>query len=138
MTERNRTVGRGVRMARRISWISLLALVLAATAVAAQTEADHPTTATPSGLPPWMGQLFLIGTFVLIFYFLLLRPQQKKQKQMQSMLKALKRGDRVLTSGGMYGTVLGIKDDVVVLKIADDVKAEFAKSAVTAVTNIAK
>lgn len=83
-----------------------------------------------AGLLP---QLFLILSFVAIFYFLLLRPQQKRQKAVQEMLRNIKTGDRVLTSGGVFGTVLGIKDDVVVLKIADDVKVEFAKSAVTGI-----
>lgn len=78
-------------------------------------------------------QMVLILGFVLVFYFLMLRPQQKRQQQVQNMLKNLKTGDRVLTSGGIYGQVLGIKDDVVVLKIADDVKIEVAKSAVSGV-----
>jgi preprotein translocase subunit YajC len=78
-------------------------------------------------------QMVLILGFVLVFYFLLLRPQQKRQKAVQDMLKGLKTGDRVLTSGGIFGQVLGIKDDVVVVKIADDVKIEVAKSAVTGV-----
>jgi preprotein translocase subunit YajC len=70
---------------------------------------------------------------VLIFYFLMLRPQQKRQRAVQEMLKNIKSGDRVLTSGGLYGQVLGIKEDVVVLKIADDVKVEVAKSAIQGV-----
>ena len=81
----------------------------------------------------FIAQILLILSFVLIFYFLLLRPQQKRQKQVQEMLKNIKTGDRVLTSGGMYGQVLGIKDDIVVLKISEDVKAEFAKSAISGV-----
>lgn len=78
-------------------------------------------------------QVFLILSFVAIFYFLLLRPQQKRQRQVQDMLRGIKTGDRVLTSGGIIGQVLGMKEDVVVLKIAEDVKVEFAKSAITAV-----
>ena len=86
--------------------------------------------AGPGGTP-FLPQLMLILSFVLIFYFLLLRPQQKRQKQVQQMLKALKTGDRVLTSGGIYGQILGLKEDVVVLRIADEVKVEVARSAVT-------
>jgi preprotein translocase subunit YajC len=78
-------------------------------------------------------QMVLILGFVLVFYFLLLRPQQKRQRAVQEMIKGLKTGDRVLTTGGLFGQVLGVKDDVVVLKIADDVKVEVAKSAVTGV-----
>ena len=102
---------------------------LAPTSALAQTPA-----AGPAQQSPFIGTLFLIVSFVLIFYFLLLRQQQKKQKQTQDMLKNLKTGDRVLTSGGLFCSVLGIKDDVVVLKINDDgTKAEFAKSAIQAV-----
>ena len=67
----------------------------------------------------------------VIFYFLLIRPQQKKQKTHQKMLEAIQKGDRVLTSGGVYGTVVGVKENVVVLKIAENVKVEFAKSAIS-------
>jgi len=69
----------------------------------------------------------------VIFYFLLIRPQQKRQKEHQSMLDRISKGDRVVTSGGLYGTVVGVKDNMVVLKIAEDVKAEFAKSAISGI-----
>jgi preprotein translocase subunit YajC len=66
----------------------------------------------------------------VIFYFLLIRPQQKRQKEHQKMLSSINKGDRVVTSGGMYGVVVGLDDQKVVLKIAENVKAEFAKSAI--------
>jgi len=75
--------------------------------------------------------LWPIVLIFVIFYFLLIRPQQKKQKQHQKMLEAIKKGDTVVTSGGIYGTVIGVKENIVVLKIAENVKVEFAKSAVT-------
>jgi preprotein translocase subunit YajC len=75
--------------------------------------------------------LWMIALIFVIFYFLLIRPQQKKQKQHQKMLEAIKKGDTVVTSGGMYGTVVGVKDNIVVLKIAENVKVEFAKSSVS-------
>ena len=78
-------------------------------------------------------QLLLIVSFVLIMYFLMLRPQMKRQRAVQDMLKNLKNGDQVLTSGGIYGQVLGLKDDRVVLKIGEDTKVEVAKSAIAAV-----
>ena len=68
-----------------------------------------------------------------IFYFLIIRPQQQKQKQMDLMLKAIKKGDRVLTSGGILGTVVRVDDAKAVLSIADDVKVEFTKSAIVQV-----
>jgi preprotein translocase subunit YajC len=75
--------------------------------------------------------LWMIALIFVIFYFLLIRPQQKKQKEHQKMLEAIRKGDKVITSGGVYGTVVGVKDNVVVLKIAEDVKVEFAKSAIS-------
>jgi preprotein translocase subunit YajC len=68
-----------------------------------------------------------------IFYFLIIRPQQKRQKETQKMLESVRKGDRVLTSGGIFGTVVGTKDDVVVLKVSDEVKVEFTKSSIVQV-----
>jgi preprotein translocase subunit YajC len=68
-----------------------------------------------------------------IMYLLLIRPQQQRQKKLDEMLKAIKKGDRVVTSGGMLGTVAGVDEGKVVLKIADDVKAEFTKASIVQV-----
>ena len=73
--------------------------------------------------------------FILIFgvfYFLVFAPMRKKQKKHTEMLHGLKSGDRVVTSGGIHGTVVGVTDDVIQLRIADQVKIEVAKSAVSA------
>lgn len=79
---------------------------------------------------PILSFLPLILMFV-VFYFLLIRPQQKRQKEMAEMVKNLKKGDRVITSGGLIGTVLAVHDDYVVLKVGDqDTKLEVLKSAV--------
>ena len=67
---------------------------------------------------PVMAFLPIILMFA-IFYFLLIRPQQKKQKELQAMVKNLKKGDRVVTSGGIVGTVHTLQDDYVVLKVGD-------------------
>ena len=83
-----------------------------------------------SGLLPMVIMWVLV---LFIFYFLMIRPQRAKQKQMEQMLNSLAKGDRVLTSGGLLGSVVGVKDNVVVLKIAEQVKVEVAKSAVTQV-----
>ncbi len=69
----------------------------------------------------------------IVFYLLLIRPQQKKQKEHQQLLAGLSRGDRVVTNGGLYGTIADTKDHVVVLKIADNVKVEVVKSAIATV-----
>jgi preprotein translocase subunit YajC len=74
-----------------------------------------------------------IVAMLVIFYFLLIRPQQQRQKHMDAMLKSVKKGDRVLTNGGIYGTVVGVDDTKAVLRIADDVKVEFSKTAIVQV-----
>ncbi len=66
-----------------------------------------------------------------IFYFLLIAPMRKRQKQQEKMIGELKPGDRVLTAGGIYGTIVGIKDDQLTLRIADQVKVEVSKSSVS-------
>lgn len=79
---------------------------------------------------PILSFLPLILMFV-VFYFLLIRPQQKRQKEHAEMVKDLKKGDRVVTSGGIIGTVHTLQDDYVVLKVGDqDMKLEVLRSAV--------
>lgn len=73
-----------------------------------------------------MGFLPLIIIFV-IFYFLLIRPQQKRAKEQKAMLDNLKRGDKVITSGGEYGVIEEVKDNTVILKIAENVKVKYGK-----------
>ena len=68
----------------------------------------------------------------LIFYFIVFLPNKKKQRALQEMLNNLKNGDKVITSGGIFGVVAGIKDDRLHLKIADQVKIEISKNAIVA------
>ena len=65
-----------------------------------------------------------------IFYFLLIAPQRKKAKLHQAMIEALKAGDRVITNGGIYGTVVGVDEQKVQLRVADQVKIEVSKQAI--------
>jgi len=82
-----------------------------------------------------LGSLALPVLFFVVLYFLMIAPNQRKQKKWQEMLGQLKSGDKVTTNGGLRGTVLTVKDDVVVLRIQPDgVKLEFVKSAIAAVT----
>jgi preprotein translocase subunit YajC len=70
-----------------------------------------------------------------ILYLVMIRPQQKKQKQWQEMLGSIKAGDRVTTAGGIRGIILSIKDDAIVIRVApDNLKLEVAKSAIASVT----
>lgn len=78
-------------------------------------------------------QILPILAIGLVFYFLVIAPANKQRKKTQEMLSALKKGDRVMTSGGIYGTVQGVEADVVYLKIADNVKIKLARSAVSSI-----
>lgn len=71
----------------------------------------------------------LIILFV-VFYFLLIRPQQKHQKKRQELLRSLKKGDRVVTIGGLFGMIKEIDEDSIILKIADNINVKFARAAV--------
>lgn len=73
--------------------------------------------------------------FVLIFavfYFLLILPARRQQKKKEAMIASLKKGDRVVTSGGIHGTVAGVEDQAILLKIAENVKIRVTRSAITA------
>jgi preprotein translocase subunit YajC len=98
----------------------------------AQAAGAAPAAA-PSGPIAMLVQFGPILIIFAIMYLLLIRPQQQRQKQTDLMLKALKKGDRVVTSGGIMGTVIGVDDAKVVVRIADEVKVEFTKSAIVQV-----
>ena len=71
----------------------------------------------------------MIGMFA-IMYFLIIRPQQKQRRERENLLRAIKKGDRVVTTGGLYGTVVGLSEHSVTLKVADQVKLDFERSAI--------
>jgi preprotein translocase subunit YajC len=75
---------------------------------------------------------------IAIFYFLIIRPQNKKQKETQRMLDALKKGDRVVTIGGVHGVIQNVRDHSVILKVDDNVKLEFNRSAISSVESASK
>ncbi len=78
--------------------------------------------------------LMMVGIFA-IFYFLLIMPQQRRQKKWAAMLETIKSGDRVTTSGGIKGTVLSMKDDAIVLRVPpDNIKIEVARSSIVSLT----
>ena len=80
-------------------------------------------------------QPLLLVVFFVLMYFLMIAPNQRKQKKWQQMLSQLKSGDRVTTNGGIRGTIVSVKDDVVQLRVPpDNIKLEFVKSAIAAVT----
>jgi len=75
---------------------------------------------------------------IAIFYFLILRPQNKKQKETQKMLANLKKGDKIVTIGGIHGTIQNVKEQTVIVKVDEDTKLEFSRSAISTVVTVAK
>lgn len=86
---------------------------------------------------PFINLAPIVAIFV-IFYFLLIRPQQKQQKEHELMLKSLKTGDKILTNGGLYGTITGFKGDDLEVQFSQSVKLTVARSAVTRVVSDVK
>ena len=70
---------------------------------------------------------------IAIFYFLIIRPQNKKQKETQKMLSALKKGDKIVTIGGVHGTIQSVKESSVIVRVDDTTKIEFSRSAISSV-----
>ncbi|MBI4562205.1 MAG: preprotein translocase subunit YajC [Candidatus Rokubacteria bacterium] len=99
-----------------------------------------------SALPPGgaagsvITQVLFFAAIFAIFYFLLIRPQQTQRRERERMLAALKKGDRVVTTGGLHGIILGLNEHSVILKIADQVKVEVDRTAISrvAVTELSK
>ncbi len=92
--------------------------------------------ASPNGAAPQAGGAGMLGMvgymliFFALFYFLMIRPQMRKEKERKKMIEEMKTGDRVIFCGGMLGTVTNIKEQVLVIKIADNVKVDVARGAV--------
>ena len=82
------------------------------------------------GAQSMMGMLFHLAIFVLIFYFFIIRPQRKRQKQHDNLISSIGRGDQVVTIGGFFGTVREVRDDTFLLELAEGVKVRVLKSAV--------
>jgi preprotein translocase subunit YajC len=93
----------------------------------AMAQAAGGAGAPQSGLPMFV----MMGLFVVIFYFLLIRPQQKKQKEHQAMLGKLAAGDEIVTAGGILGRIVEIGDNFITLEIADNVRIKVQRFQVT-------
>jgi preprotein translocase subunit YajC len=94
-------------------------------------QAAAPTPEQPNLLVQMMPLIFIF----VIFYVLLIRPQQKRQKEHEKLIAAVKTGDEVVTTSGIHGTVSNVKDKTLIIKIADNVKVEFDRAAVVTVKN---
>ncbi|GAB6392716.1 MAG: preprotein translocase, YajC subunit [Treponematales bacterium] len=88
----------------------------------------------PSGAAAFV-QFIPFIAIIAIFYFLIIRPQNKKQKETQKMLAALKKGDKIVTIGGIHGVIHSVKENSVIVKVDEDTKVEFTRSAIASVTS---
>ncbi|MCK4994750.1 MAG: preprotein translocase subunit YajC, partial [Candidatus Omnitrophica bacterium] len=88
-------------------------------------------TASAGGQGSFMILLPMYLIIFVVFYFFLIKPQQKQQKEKKAMIESIKKNDEVITVGGIYATVVNVKDKSVVLKVDDNVKIEFDKSSIT-------
>lgn len=93
-----------------------------------QAQTDGIASLASSLLP------FLL--IIAVFYFLILRPQQKRQKERAKLLEGVKKGDKIVTSGGIHGTVEGVEPDSVLVKIADNVKVKMDKAAIGTIVGL--
>ena len=106
--------------------------ILAALALTTSSMALAEGGAAPAEPMGMMGQLIFLGGFLVIFYFLLWRPQSKRQKEHKELIGGLSVGDEVVTAGGMLGKVTKVTDDFIVIEVAKGVELPVQKIAVTA------
>lgn len=86
-----------------------------------------------SGGGSLISTVIMFGSIIAIFYFMILRPQQKRQKEREKLLSALKKGDKIVTSGGLHGTIAGLDDKTALVQVSDTVKMKFERSAIATV-----
>ena len=97
----------------------------------AQAQSAAPSAPAPGGAGGFMNLLPIWFFIIVIMYFVLVRPQKKRQQQQQRLITGLKTGDRVVTNAGIHGLIANVKETTVIVKVADNVKIEMEKSAVT-------
>ena len=79
----------------------------------------------------FISTIIMFGAIFLIFYFMIIRPQQKRAKEREKLLSNLQKGDKVVTSGGLHGTIAGLDEKTVLLQVSDNIKMKFERSAIT-------
>jgi preprotein translocase subunit YajC len=85
------------------------------------------------GGPGLMSNLVLFGSIILIFYFMIIRPQQKRAKERQKLIDSMKKGDKVITSSGIYGTIAGLDEKTVLVQIAENVKVKLDRGSIATI-----
>lgn len=116
---------------------TILTQVLAQANDAAQGAADAAGGTSATGGNPLNSMVFMLVAFMAIMYFLTIRPNQKREKERKEMLSSLAKNDKVVTSGGICGSVVGLSEKTVVLRVSDEpnVKIEFLRGAVSQVVS---
>lgn len=115
----------------------LMGLTDAATGAADAAATDAAAATATAGVGEMLGMILPLVLMFVVFYFLLIRPQKKKDKKVKEMLAALKNGDRVCTIGGIYGTIKSIKDDTIELSVGrEDTKMIVARWAIRNVEEV--
>jgi preprotein translocase subunit YajC len=112
----------------RLLTLALIAVLLITTLVFAG-GCPMPAEGEGSGGFDWTMIIFLVLIFA-VFYFLLIRPQRKRQKQQQELMEELKRGDKIITAGGIYGVIESVSEDSIVIKVESGATMKVAKSSV--------
>ena len=97
----------------------------------AQAQSAAPGSPAPAGAGGFLNLLPFWFFIIVIMYFVLVRPQKKRQQQQQQLISALKTGDKVVTNAGIHGLIANVKETTVIVKVADNVKIEMEKSAIT-------
>jgi preprotein translocase subunit YajC len=77
----------------------------------------------------------MFGAIFLIFYFMIIRPQQKRAKEREKLLSSIEKGDKVITSGGVHGTVAGVEEKTILLQVTENVKLKIERSAISTILN---
>ncbi len=95
-----------------------------------------PSPGGGGGMSQTLPTLVMFGAMFAIFYFLMIRPQQKQKQERERMLAAVKRGDRVVTTSGLHGTITGLTETTVTLRVGDQVKLEFDRAAIGRVVEV--
>lgn len=90
----------------------------------------------PGGMESILSSIVPFLLIIVIFYFLILRPQQKRQKERVKLLESIKKGDKVITAGGLHGTVEGLEEKTLLVKVADNVKLKMERSAITTIIGV--
>ncbi|MCX6136052.1 MAG: preprotein translocase subunit YajC [Ignavibacteriales bacterium] len=88
------------------------------------------------GEQSFLPTVIMFGSIIAIFYFMILRPQQKRQKERQKLLESMKKGDKIVTAGGVHGTIVGLEDKTALIQIAENVKIKIERSSIAVVNKV--